>query len=254
MSQTKRAIEGRRWRISAREKRKLNTVVSKYVEENHNDIYEKCKMFYDNVVDKYSTVQNLTKTEEFRFFLMGSTSNTHQQMDEAPEETGQEQTVAVEDNTLTREATEETASVEDNTLTREATEETASVEDNTVTREAAEETAAVEDNTITREAVEETAAVEDITLTPGNTYIENDVIINEYIVNNNNNTCILSEAAHEIDIDEGINQIDDMEAVVNGIIRELEAVEPSFFDLFDEGIDLNVEDEFSNLMEQYQPW
>ena len=35
---SKRAIEGRRWRISAREKRKFNTVVSKYVEENHKEI------------------------------------------------------------------------------------------------------------------------------------------------------------------------------------------------------------------------
>ena len=76
---SKRAIEGRKWRVSAREKRKFNTVVSKYIEQKHREIYGKCKKFYDDVVDKYPTVQNLTKTEEFRFFLTETASDSHEQ-------------------------------------------------------------------------------------------------------------------------------------------------------------------------------
>ena len=92
-----------------------------------------------------------------------------------------------------------------------------------------------------------------MSVTPGNVYVENEVIISEYIVNNNNGADILSEAARELDIDEGINQLDDMEAIVSGIIRDLEAVEPSIFEPVDEGIGLNAEEEFGNILEQYEP-
>ena len=144
---SKRALEGRRWRVNARQKRKFNTIVSKYVEENHKDIYERCKVFFDNVVDKYPACQNLTKTEEFRFFLAPKTS---------------QETVAetVAENCDESALQEETAASG-----------IAGVSNN---YEAAEEL-----------CQEETAAVEDVTVTPGNTYVENDVIINEYIVNNN---------------------------------------------------------------------
>ena len=70
----------------------------------------------------------------------------------------------------------------------------------------------------------------------------------------NNGADILSEAACELHVDEGIDRLDDMEAIVSGIIRDLEAVEPSIFEPVDEGIALNVEDEFGNLMNEYEPW
>ena len=71
VSQSKRAIEGRRWRIHAREKRRLNTVIAKYIEEKHNDLHTKCVNFYDSVVGKYSQVQDLSKTyEHLQTFLV----------------------------------------------------------------------------------------------------------------------------------------------------------------------------------------
>ena len=68
-SQTKRAIEGRKWRVSAREKRRFNTVVAEYVRVKHKHIHEECCEFYNNVVGKYSEKQKLTITEEFRTML-----------------------------------------------------------------------------------------------------------------------------------------------------------------------------------------
>ena len=68
-SLSKRAIQARKWRIDAREKRRLNTVVTEYVRLKHKDIYNQCKQFYDSVVEDYSQNQNLTKTQEFRCMM-----------------------------------------------------------------------------------------------------------------------------------------------------------------------------------------
>ena len=65
-SQSKRAIEGRKWRVSAREKRRLNTIVTEYVRLKHTTIYEECSNLYNSIVKNYSENQNLTKTREFR--------------------------------------------------------------------------------------------------------------------------------------------------------------------------------------------
>ena len=73
---SKRAIEGRNWRVSARQKRRLNTIISEYVRLTHQDIYNECKTFYISVVDKYTQKQNLTKTEEFRLMLKNREAET----------------------------------------------------------------------------------------------------------------------------------------------------------------------------------
>ena len=75
---SKRTIEGRRWRIQARHKRRLNIIISKYVEENHKNIYEHCTEFYNAVVDKYPTVQNLAKTQEFSEWMESNTETRHE--------------------------------------------------------------------------------------------------------------------------------------------------------------------------------
>ena len=246
---SKRALEGRRWRIQAREKRKLNTVVAKYVEEKHKDIYTICATFYRNVVDKYPSVQNLTKTSEFRFLL--NTMDADEQT-----ETCQGETVAVINQTETRQG--ETVAVINQTETRQG--ETVAVINQTETCQG--EMVAV---TKTRQG-ETVAAVtsqtgnESISVTPGNIYVEDGVIMNEYVVNNNNNDSnvdIISEAMSGVvgDNDEGIDRLADMDAIVNNILRDLEAVEPSIFqDINDEGIGLNTEDEFGNMVDEYDLW
>ena len=82
-SQSKHAIEGRKWRVNAREKRRLNTVVTEYVRLKHKDIYNECKQFYDSVVEDYSHNQNLTKTQEFRW-MMKKYVNLEEQIPEKP--------------------------------------------------------------------------------------------------------------------------------------------------------------------------
>ena len=66
---SKRAIEGRNWRVSARQRRRLNIIISEYVRLSHRDIYNDCKTFYNSVVEKYSEKQNLNKTIEFRLMV-----------------------------------------------------------------------------------------------------------------------------------------------------------------------------------------
>ena len=231
---SKRALEGRRWRIQARQKRKLNTIISKYVEEKYKNIYYECTTFYNSVVDKYLETQNLTKTREFQYLL--ETKDVSEQ-----DGTNQGETAAVVDE-QTGTDKNETAVVDEQTGTDEN--ETAVVDEQTGNGQ--NETAAVVD--------EQTGAV---TLTPGNTYVEPGVIINEYIVNNN--VDIINEAMSGPvgDNDEGIDRLADMDTIINNIITDLEGVEPSIFqDLNDEGIGLNTEDEFGNMLEvdDYDLW
>ena len=141
---SKRAIEGRRWRIKARETRKLNVVISKYVEEKHPEIYEKCKNFYNKVVNKYEDVQNLTKTKEFQFFLMGIGDNSNEATEKAATEEG-----------ISNEATEKAATEEG--ISNEATEKAATEEG--ISNEATEKAATEEG--ISNEATEKTSVVED---------------------------------------------------------------------------------------------
>ena len=73
---SKRAIEGRNWRVSARQKRRLNIIISEYVRLSHQDIYNECKTFYNSVVEKYTEKQNLSKTEEFRLMVKNHNERT----------------------------------------------------------------------------------------------------------------------------------------------------------------------------------
>ena len=235
-SLSKRAVEGRGWRIQARQKRKLNAIISKYVEEKYKNIYNECTAFYANVVNKYPEVQNLTKTYEFQCLL--KTKDVSEQ-----DGTNQDETAAVVDEQTGTNQDETAAVVDEQTGTDQ--DETAAVVD--------EQTGTDRDETVV--VVDEQAGA--VTLTPGNTYIEPGVIINEYIVNNN--VDVINEAMSGAvgDIDEGIDRLADMETIINNIVRDLEAVEPSIFqDLNDEGIGLNTEDEFGNMLEldDYDLW
>ena len=240
---SKRALEGRRWRVQARQKRKLNTIISKYIEEKHEDIYAKCVMFYDRVVSKYPEVQNLTKTEEFQLMLK-TTDGSYQTG------THQDQTAAVVSEQAGTTHQDETAAVVSEQAGTTHQDETAAVVSEQAGTAHQDETAAV---------VNEQAGTQDesISVTPGYTYVEPGLIINEYVVNNNNNADILSEAMDGAvgDIDGGFDRLADMDTIVNEIIRDLETVEPSIFeDLNDEGIGLNTEDEVGNMLNDYNLW
>ena len=310
VSQSKRAIEGRRWRIHAREKRRLNTVIAKYIEEKHNDLHTKCVNFYDSVVGKYSQVQDLSKTYEFRNLLAAETQVSEQQDQPQTEMTvrgqqqdqpqtemtvsGQQQDQSQTEMTVSGQQqdqpqtemtvsgqqqdqpqTEMTVSgqqqdqpqtemtVSGQQQDQPQTEMTVSGQQQDQSQTEMTVSGQQQDQPQTEMAVSEyqqdqpqaetivSEPQNEIAVTPGYTYVEPGLIINEYIINNNNEDT-LSEAVNTTEFDEGIDRFADMETIVNNIIHDLESVEPAIFDdINDEGIGLNLEEEFGNMLNDY---
>ena len=66
---TKKAIQARKWRCKARDKRQLNNIIASYVEHKHKSIYNECYAIYQSIKDKYPNIGpkcNLAKTPTFR--------------------------------------------------------------------------------------------------------------------------------------------------------------------------------------------
>ena len=71
-SQSKKAIQARKWRAKARDKRQLNYVVSSYTYYKYRSIYNEAYELFLNLKDKYPLLGpkcNLTKTPLFRRFV-----------------------------------------------------------------------------------------------------------------------------------------------------------------------------------------
>ena len=66
LSQTKRAVEAREWRVERREKRRFNTLLSGYINIKYQDIYNECCQFYDLLNQTYPEKHDLTKTREYK--------------------------------------------------------------------------------------------------------------------------------------------------------------------------------------------
>ena len=66
LSQTKRAIEAREWRIAKREKRRFNTLLSDYTSVKYRNVYKECIEFYQSLDRKYPKKHDLTKTKEYK--------------------------------------------------------------------------------------------------------------------------------------------------------------------------------------------
>ena len=268
-SQSKRAIEGRKWRASARERRRLNTVVTEYVRLKHATIYEECSNLYISILKNYSEKQNLTKTREFRELIGDytqagkpcvSSNEVHEPANKAVHEPANNDDEpankavhqpANNDDEPANKAVHEPANNDDEPANK-AVHEPANnddepankaVHDEAVHDEAVHE--AVHDETVHDEAVYDEAA------SIGDTYVEPGLIMNNYIVYHQ--TDILTEAMNETIGDDEYDCIDrteDMDTIVNEIINDLEAVEPDIFlpsTAEDEGIGLNVEDEVDDL-------
>ena len=68
-SQTKRAVQARRWRDTARETRRMNKVIAEYVRYKYEDIYGECQELFQAIKKKYPNLGpkcDLTKTSMFR--------------------------------------------------------------------------------------------------------------------------------------------------------------------------------------------
>ena len=217
-SNSRRAIEGRKWRVSARQKRRLNTIVTEYVRLKHETIYEECLNLYNSIKKNYSENQNLTKTEEFRELVGHCMQEDEPTVDEP----------TVDEPTVDEPTVDEPANTVDEPASNAADE----LPNNTV----GVEPAAAE------ERVMEPVHHEVVSI--GDTYVEPDLILNSYIVQHHPD--ILSEAINEMlgqyDV---LDRTEDIEAIVNEIVNDLEAVDPNIFinSAEDEGIGLNIEDE-----------
>ena len=220
---SKRAIEGRNWRVTARRNRRINIVVSRYVELKHHDIYTKCKNFYDAVVGKYTNVQNLTKTEEFRQMV-----ETEQVQVSEHQEKVQEMAQVSE----LQETVSETETVRIETEGFRQTVETESVQVNEQ-QEKVQETVQISE-------LQENVQVSELQETVSETET---VQIETETVRVETETDILTEA---------MRGTVDMDRVVDNIIRNLEDVVPDVFnDINDEGLGLNIDDEIGSLMNEY---
>ena len=68
-SQSKRAVQARRWRDTAREKRRINNVIAEYVQHKYKDVYNECYELYEALKKKYPNLGpkcDLTKTAMFK--------------------------------------------------------------------------------------------------------------------------------------------------------------------------------------------
>ena len=65
-SQSRKAIEARRWRVNAKEKKRFNKLVTEYVRFKYHDIYDECHRLYKVLDEKHSESHDLTKTRTFK--------------------------------------------------------------------------------------------------------------------------------------------------------------------------------------------
>ena len=262
-SLSKRAVEGRRWRTLARHKRRLNTVISKYVEQKYQHIYTRCTEFYDSTVHKYPAVQDLTKTQEFREWIEATVGTRHETQPGLKGQVGNnkeyEKPSTGNSKTANSEEYGKSSTDNDQTANSEEYEKPSTDNDQIGNSKEYEKSSADNGQTANSEEYEKPSTDNDqignsndeiISVTPGNTYVEPGVIINEYIVNNNTISEAMSGATE--DTDEGFDRCADMDTIIGNIIRDLEAAEPDIFrDLDDQGLGLNAEDEIGSLMNEY---
>ena len=66
LSQSKRAIGAREWRVGNREKRRFNALLNGYVSNKYCSIYNECREFYNSLNKEYPERHDLTKTKTFK--------------------------------------------------------------------------------------------------------------------------------------------------------------------------------------------
>ena len=203
-SQTKKAIDARRWRSNAKEKRQFNALIAEYVQYKHSNIYDECSQLYKSLCEKHPNAQNIVKTRTFKRII--------EDFKEAANEE-EEPVAAAEDLTVDRHVEEK-----EEPVANEADQHEEPVANEPVANEAAAAPVANEAaaQSIISAALEESLGYEHVN-------------INE------------------------INNIENIENIINEVINDLEQdevirdmmdqyVQPQY-EIEDEGIGLNLEDE-----------
>ena len=227
-SQTKRAINARERRVEIREERRFNTLLSDYMKVKYKDIYDECRQMYNSLNGKYPEKHNLTKTKDYK--------------------TWKKQTLA----------TNESSDEDKEPITTEPI--TTATEPITTAKTTEPITTAMTTEPITTATEPITTATEPITsaATRIETVAEGDRANN--IGDENEN---IFEIAMEGHLPDTLENRDEMDDIINNIIRELqqdedlrnimhddELVQPHYMDE-DEGIGLNVESELEAILEPF---
>ena len=66
LSQTKRAIEAREWRVGVRQKRRFNTLLNGYISVKYDQIYDEYSKFFQSLDQIHPEVRDLSKTKTYK--------------------------------------------------------------------------------------------------------------------------------------------------------------------------------------------
>ena len=68
LSQSKKAIQARQWRVIKRQKRRFNVVLSDFTKIKFGNVYREAKDLFESLNDKYPNKHDLTKTREYKLW------------------------------------------------------------------------------------------------------------------------------------------------------------------------------------------
>ena len=251
-SQSKRAVQARKYRDSAREKRRLNKVVAEYVHYKYVNIYNECHALYRSLKEKYPNLGqkcDLTKTPMFRRLTQKDSDNSS---------SDDEQHSTTDDIFSTSTTTTTCETVSDSEIfTTTTTNETGPTVENFVSSTSepvpgAENLADTTTNQSVSTVGDDFTASTSEPLQPATIPVQHlhihhnsvgelyEELVNEgeYVNINALNNNLLQDIVNELEHDENINEL------LNNVQQVMEQE-----DEIDEGIGLNLENEIEELLD-----
>ena len=86
LSQSKRAIGAREWRVGSREKRRFHALLNGYVSTKYSSIYNQCREFYNSLNKEHPERHDLTKTKTFKRWRSQQRTAQNDEYDESNED------------------------------------------------------------------------------------------------------------------------------------------------------------------------
>ena len=243
LSQTKRAIEARKWRITKREKRRFNTLLSSYTHVKFGNVYRECMDFYRSLNKKYPEKHDLTKTREYKQWKKQVTNDESSDNETEPASTARQSTSDDNETELASTARQSTSDDNETELASAARQSTSN-EKETEPASAARQSTSNEKETEPASAARqstsddnETEPVQNILQIAAEDLVPDSIEIRNDIDN------IIDEIVRELQHDDDIRGL--LNAEMNG-----ELVQPQYMDE-DEGIGLNVDVELEAIIEPF---
>ena len=229
LSQTKRAIEAREWRITKREKRRFDTLLSSYTSVKYGNVYKECIEFYHSLNKKYPKKHDLTKTKEYKRWKNQTTNDDESSNDNETEPAYKR---------WKNQPTNDDESTDDNETGPASTSTRQNSSDNNIIETEPASTAKqnssdneTEPATTSEEPVQNILQIAAEDLIPDSPEIRNDI------------DNIIDDIVRELQQDGDIRDL--LNAEMNG-----ELVQPHYMDE-DEGIGLNVDTELEAIFEPF---